>query len=180
MFRPNFYVEHIKWATNHYQPHYCERTSGQLFLFGETEDAKESHGRLWKTFSSRKYNSYNWYCELIFLVKLALQIYVFFYHISSSHNANTHIRAVFQRAATIAKSWYWSWSVGKPCQISNQHHCYHHHRPCQPTLSSPKSFHYKTFITHLLCKYSDSWLYLQRVTDDCQTRAGRSVWFPSP
>ena len=73
-------------------------------------------------------------------------VYIIFYHISSSHNANTHIRAVFQRAATIVKSWYWSWSVGKPCQISNQHHCYHHHRPCQPTLSSPKSFQYKTYI----------------------------------
>ena len=124
-------------------------TSGQLFLFGETEDAKESHGRLWKTFSSRKYNSYNWYCELIFLVKLALQMYIIFYHISSSHNANTHIRAVFQRAATIVKSWYWSWSVGKPCQISNQHHCHHHHHHFQPTLSSPKSFQYKTYIFFL-------------------------------
>ena len=123
-------------------------TSGQLFLFGETEDAKESHGRLWKTFSSRKYNSYNWYCELIFLVKLSLQMYIIFYHISSSHNANTHIRAVFQRAATIVKSWYWSWSVGKPCQISNQHHCHHHHHHCRPTSSSHKSFQYKTYISY--------------------------------
>ena len=110
-------------------------------------------GKPWQTLknSSRKYNSYK-YCELIFLVKLALQIYVFFYHISSSHNANTHIRAVFQRAATIVKSWYWSWSVGKPCQISNQHHCHHHHQ-CQPTLSSPKSFQYKTYIFN----FADIW-----------------------
>ena len=38
---------------------------------------------------------------------------------------------------------------GKPCQISNQHHCHHHHYHCQPTLSSPKSFHYKTYIFFL-------------------------------
>ena len=136
---------HCPIAINH-QPHYCVRTSGQLFLFGETEDAKESHGRLWKNISITQIQ----FIQLILWVNIFGEVGIANIYILLPHFIISQCKYTYQGCVPTCSNYgeklILELECGKPCQISNQHHCHHHHYHCQPTLSSPKSFQYKTYI----------------------------------